>query len=52
MNVLCAIAVIYVTIDLVVSAYVVHKRGDVKATVRDIKQNLGLEEDEDVYDRW
>jgi len=51
MNVLCAIAVIYVTVDLVVCAYVVNKRGGIKATVRDIKQNLGLEDNEDVYDR-
>ena len=56
MEIFCAIAVIYVTLDLAASAYVVIKRGGIKATIADIRQNLGLirdtEEEEDVYDRW
>jgi hypothetical protein len=55
MEIFCAIAVIYVTFDLAASAYVVIKRGGFKATIADIRQNLGLvrdaEEDDDVYDR-
>jgi hypothetical protein len=55
MEIFCAIAVIYVTLDLAASAYVVIKRGGFKATIADIRQNLGLvrdvEEDDDVYDR-
>jgi len=56
MEILCYIAVIYVTLDLAASAYVIYKRGGFNATIADIRQNLGLvrdtEEDEDVYDRW
>ena len=56
MEILCAIAVIYVTADLVISAYVVHRRGGIKATIADIRSNLGLvrvsEEYDDVDDQW
>jgi len=55
MEIICAIAVIYVTFDLAASAYVVIKRGGIKATIADIRQNLGLvrdTEEEDVHDQW
>ncbi len=56
MEYLCYIAVIYVAADLAACAYVVIKRGGFKATIADIRQNLGLvthtEDDDDVYDRY
>lgn len=55
MEYLCYIAAIYVTADLTACAYVVFKRGGFKASIADIRQNLGLvrdTEEEDVHDRW
>jgi hypothetical protein len=56
MEIFCAIAVIYVTLDLAACAYVVARRGGFKNTIADIKGNLGItgasEENDDVYDRW
>lgn len=56
MEILCYIAVIYVTLDLTACAYVVARRGGFRNTIADIKGNLGIasnsEDDDDVYDRW
>ncbi len=53
MEYLCYIAAIYVTADLAACAYVVFKRGGFKASIADIRQNLGLvkdTEENDFYD--
>ena len=56
MEFFCYLAVIYITLDLIACAYVVHRRGGFRNTIADIKGNLGItgasEEDDDVYDRW
>ena len=56
MEILFWILVIYVTADLGLSAYVVYRRGGIKATIADIRQNLGYvrdtEEYDDVDDQW
>lgn len=56
MEIFCIVAVIYVTLDLAASAYVIARRGGLKNTIADIKANLGItgasEDDDDVYDRW
>ena len=56
MEIFCIVAVIYVTVDLAASAYVIARRGGLKNTIADIKGNLGIastpEDDDDVYDRW
>jgi len=56
MEILFWILVTYVTADLVISGYVVYRRGGIKATVADIRSNLGLvrdsEEYDDVDDQW
>lgn len=55
MEILCYIAAIYVAADLAICTYVIAKRGGIKSTISDIRQNLGLvrdtEDDDDVYDR-
>jgi hypothetical protein len=56
MEYLCYIAVIYVAADLAICTYVIAKRGGIKSTIADIRQNLGVatvtEDDDDVYDRY
>ena len=56
MEYLCYIAVGYVTFDLIASAYVVFSRGGIKATIADIRWNLGYirdtEDDDDVHDQY
>lgn len=56
MEYLCYIAVIYVAADLAACAYVIARRGGIKSTIADIRQNLGVvrdtEDDDDVYDRY
>ncbi len=56
MEILCYIAVIYVADDLAACAYVIARRGGIKSTIADIRQNLGVvrdtEDDDDVYDRY
>jgi hypothetical protein len=56
MEIFCAVAVIYVAVDLAASAYVIARRGGVRNTIAEIKGNLGIardsEDDDDVYDRW
>lgn len=51
MNILCAIAVAYVAADLILSAVVIYKRGGIKATVREVKDNLKSRE-HDCYWRF
>ncbi len=56
MEILCYIAVIYVTVDLAACAYVVARRGGIKRTIADIQAVLGNtsdpEEEDDVYYRY
>lgn len=56
MNTLFWILVIYVTADIVISAYVVYQRGGIKATISEIRCNLGyttdVEDEDDVDNHW
>lgn len=56
MEYLCYAIVIYVTLDIAASAYVIHRRGGIKNTISDIRANLcyirNEEDDDDVHDQW
>jgi len=56
MEILFWILVIYVTLDIAACVYVVYQRGGIKATVREVRDNLGYtrpsEDDEDVHSEW
>ena len=56
MQILFWVLVIYVTADIVIFSYVVYQRGGIKATIADIRCNLGYirvtEDDDNVHDRW
>jgi hypothetical protein len=45
MEILCTILVIYVAADLIASAYVVYSRGGIKATIQEVRGNLGFTRD-------
>ena len=45
-EVLCTIAVIYVAVDLLGSAYLVRRFGGIRATVRQIRYQQGWADDE------
>ena len=49
-EVLCAMAVIYVAVDLLGSAYLIRRYGGLKATLRLIRNQQGWDDDENACD--
>lgn len=52
MELFCAIAVIYVAVDLLGSAYLVRRNGGIRATIRQIRFVQGglIDDDDEGYD--
>ncbi len=55
MNIIFWVLVIYVTADVAASAYVIYRRGGIRQSIADIRQNIAYvrdeEDDEDVHNQ-
>ena len=45
MSIFCVIAVTYVTLDLLASAYIVQRRGGIRATLDDIRTQFAVRQE-------